>query len=162
MCSSDLEHRPLARPTWEPVGGRVAIVGDTVPLLRFETNRHLVTINSASTPRGGIDAEVVRLPGGKWQEGLDVTGRIVYADGPPGRIYAEAMRRGAVGVIGYALPAYLKPEINRNSIQFGAIPLDTTRAGWGLLLSYTAHERLKAALARGPVKLHVEIGRAHV
>ncbi len=152
-----IERRPLGRPTWEPVGGRVTIVGDTVPLLRYETNRHLVTINSASTPPGGVEAEVVRLTGGQWPEAGQISGKIVYADGPVGRLYAEAMKRGAAGVVGYAMPAYTRPEVNQHSIQFSSIPLDTAHAGWGVLLSYAARQRLEAALARGPVRLRVEL-----
>ena len=152
-----IEHRPLGHPTWEPVGGRVTIAGDSTPLLRYETNRHLVTINSASTQPGGVEAEVVKVTAGQWPDSAAVAGRIVYALGPIGRLYPEAMKRGAVGVVAYSLPAYTRPEVNQHSIQFSGIPLDTTRAGWGVLLSYAARRRLDDALSRGPVRLRVEL-----
>ncbi len=152
-----IERRPLGRPTWEPVGGRVTIVGDSAALLNYETNRHLVTINSASTPPGGVEADVVKVSGGQWPEASTLAGKIVYAEGPIGRLYTEAMKRGAAGVVAYAMPAYTRPEVNQHSIQFSAIPLDTAHAGWGVLLSYAAHRRLDASLAHGPVRLRVEL-----
>ena len=43
------------------------------------------------------------------------------------RLEATLQERGAVGVLAYSLPAYLKPEIHRTSIQFGSVPQDTAR-----------------------------------
>jgi hypothetical protein len=57
-------------------------------------------------------------------------------------------------VLTYALPAYTQPETHRNSIQFGSIT-DTAKAGWGILLSKNAVDRLRAALSNGPVSVRV-------
>jgi hypothetical protein len=58
-------------------------------------------------------------------------------------------------VLAYAMPPYTKPEKNRTSIQFGEIPRDNARQSWGIPLSFAARERLRSALARGPVRVRV-------
>jgi hypothetical protein len=154
-----IERRPMDRPTWDPMDASLTIVGQSAPLLRYATNRHMLAINSASTPAGGVEAEVVSVGAARpedWQ-GKDVRGKIVYGETGVGRLFREAVvNRGAAGVLAYAIPAYNKPEINRTSISFSSIPLDTARAGWGLMLSFAARETLRNALARGPVTARVE------
>ena len=154
-----IERRPMDRPTWEPLDASLSIAGQSAPLLRFASNRNMLAINSYSTASGGLEAEVVSVGAGRtedWQ-GKEVRGKIVYGETGVSRLFREAVvNRGAAGVLAYAVPAYNKPEINRTSIPFSAIPLDTARAGWGLLLSFAARESLRAALARGPVTARVE------
>jgi len=53
------------------------------------------------------------------------------------------------------MPAYTKPEINRSSIQFSSIPYDSVRKTWGMPISHGAIESLRAALAKGPVRVRV-------
>ena len=146
-----VERYPMAQPAWEPVDATVLIEGDATPLLRFATNRNLLATNSYATPAGGVRAELV--DGGKGTPAeLDrakVKGKIVFAEMNVGRLYTEAVvRRGAIGVLGYSLPAYLQAAKHRTSIQFGSIPRDTTARGWGFALSLDARDRLRAALAR--------------
>jgi len=62
-------------------------------------------------------------------------------------------KRGAIGVLAYRMPAYTKPEINRSSIQFSSIPLDTVRKAWGMPISRGAMDSLRASLAHGPVRV---------
>lgn len=145
-----VERYPMAAPAWEPRDASVMLDGDSAPLLRFATNRNMLATNSFSTPTGGAHAELV--DGGRGTpaelDALDLRGKIVFAETSVGRLFTEAVvRRGAVGVLAYALPAYLQPERNRQSIQFGGIPRDTLRRAWGIALSYEARERLRAALA---------------
>jgi aminopeptidase YwaD len=153
-----VEKYPMAVPAWEPRGARLEIVGEADPVLRFETNRNMLANNSYSTP-GIVEAELIDAGDGNPTrlDSLSVRGKVVLvARTSIGRVFSEAVvKRGALGVLTYALPAYLKPEINRNSIQFGGIPRDTTAKGWGIVLSYQAHERLKAALARGVTRVRV-------
>ncbi len=153
-----VERRPMAALAWEPVDASLTIVGADSALLRFATNRNMLAINSASTPAGGIEAEVVDAGRGTPEE-LDarsVRGRVVLAEAPVGRLYTEAVvRRGAVGVLSYNLPAYLQPERHVTSIQFGSIPQDTSVGRWGVLLSHAARAELRRAMARGPVRVRV-------
>jgi aminopeptidase YwaD len=153
-----IESKPMARPTWEPDSASLTIVGDGAPLLRTATNRNMLTINSRSTPAGGVEGEVVALGDDSLFAHTDVRGRIVLAEGNVSRLFAEAVqKRGALGVLAYNMPAYLRPEVHRTTIQFRSIPLDTTRAGWALMLSTDARDRLRSKLAAGPVRVRVAI-----
>ena len=154
-----LESRPMNHPAWEPENATVTIVGQATPILSFAKNRNMLAINSWSTPRGGVEAEVVAVGAGRPEDfqGKDVSGKIVYGEAGLGRLFREAVvNRGAIGVLGYAMPAYTRPEVNTSSIQFGEIPLDSTRMPWGIFLSYGARESLRKSLATGPVRARVE------
>lgn len=155
-----IETRPLAAPTWEPVDASVTIVGRPTPLLRFATNRNMLAINSYSTPPGGEDAEVVFAGTGSPAE-LDaahVAGKVVLIAGPVRRAFTAAVTdRGAVGVMGYSMPAYTQPDVHPTSIQFTQVPLDSVHRRWAMPLSKAAYDSLRAALAAGPVRLHVDV-----
>lgn len=153
-----IETRPRNAPAWDVIDASLTIVGDRTPLLKLATNLNMLAINSFSTPDTGIVAEVVDV--GKATpaayDAANVAGKIVLADGSVGQVFAEAVqKRGAVGVLTYRMPAYTKPEINRSSIQFSSIPYDSTRKAWGMPISFGAIESLRAALARGPVRVRV-------
>lgn len=154
-----VEQYPMKAPAWEPVSARLSITGEAAPVLQFETNRNMLSINSFSTSGEGVEAELVDAGDGRPAvlDSLNVRGKIVLARGSGARVFAEAVsKRGALGVLTYGLPGYLKPETNRNSIQFGSVPLDTVARGWGIALSFQAHERLRAALARGVTRVRVQ------
>lgn len=153
-----IEHRPMRTPAWDPVNASVTIVGERQPVLAFATNRNMLAIQSFSTPDTGVVAELVDV--GKGAAGdydkANVAGKIVLADGGIGRAFPEAVqKRGAIGVLTYGLPAYTQAEKNTHSIQFGSIPYDSVKKSWGIPLSYDAVTKLRAALAKGPVKLRV-------
>jgi hypothetical protein len=152
-----IEQRPMSGPAWEPIDASLTIAGSTTPALRFATNRNMLAVNSSSTPAEGIDAEVVSV--GKGDAGafdrVPLTGKIVSGDMSVGRLSSEARKRGAVGVLAYAMPAYTKPETHRTSIQFSSIQADTGAKAWGLLLSYDARDALLRALEAGPVRVRV-------
>ena len=155
-----VEERAMNHPTWEPVDASVTIEGRTTPLLRFATNRNMLAINSYSTPDTGIVADVVLVASGAANtatyERLDVAGKLVLAEGNIGRVFAEAVaKRGALGALSYNMPAYTKPDVYPNSIQFGSIPVDTARKSWGIALSRAAWDTLRAAAAAGPLRLRV-------
>ncbi|MGN6419666.1 MAG: M28 family peptidase [Pseudobacter sp.] len=149
-----IEKRPMKRLTWEPVDAQLFIVGETAPVLSFSTNRNMIAINSASTPEEGITADLVVIENeAQWKQ--DLKGKIVMSDGDIGGVYAKSKTAGAAGALGYDLPSYTQPEKNIHSIQFGNIGFSKDQQGWGILLSYAARERLKAAAAKGSVKLRV-------
>lgn len=156
-----IEKRPMRRKTWEPVDALVEIVGEKEPLLSFKTNRNMLAINSASTPEGGYEAEVLFLP--KTSADVlatqDLQGKILYADQPVSMVDRAVSGKGTIGVIGYSLPSYTQPEKHTNSIQFSSITqVDSAKKqGFGILLSTAARTRLKNALAKGPVRLRVKI-----
>lgn len=151
-----IEKRPMKRLTWEPVDAQVYIVGEAAPVLSFRTNRNMIAINSSSTPDEGIVADLVLIENeAQWKQ--DLKGKIVMSDGGIGGVYAKALQNGAAGALGYDLPSYTQPEKNIHSIQFGSIGFSKENQGWGILLSYAARERLKAAAAKGAVKLKVVV-----
>ncbi len=155
-----IETREMRRPTWEPVNATVTIVGDQQPLLTFATNRNMLGIYSASTPPGGVTADVVYVDKAnmKTVDGESLKGKIVFGEGSAAMFYQLAVKNGALGAMGYSMPAYTQPEKNVNSIQFGSIGYkDSLSQKFGIFLSFAAKQRLKAALAKGPVKVHVEV-----
>lgn len=152
-----IEKRPMNHSTWEPVNASVQIVGESKPLISFQTNRNMIPINCVSTPDGGITAEVVFVDNGTAAdfEGKDLKGKIVFGDVAAGRLISAAVKAGAIGAMGYSMPKYTQPELHQTSIQFSSMQAN---AGiWSLLLSYSVKERLKAACLKGKVELKVEI-----
>ena len=158
-----IERYPMTNPAWEPRSASVEIVGQRAPVLQLATNRNMLATNSWSTPDTGVVAELVDAGTGTPAalDSVHVAGRIVIADASVGRLFAEAvLKRGALGVLAYAMPAYTQPSKNTHSIQFGGIPYDTTHRAWGIALSHDARTRLRAALAKGAVRVRVKTGVA--
>jgi len=152
-----IEKRPLKRPTWESVDATVTINGESTPLLTHSANRNMIALNSYSTSKEGTTAEVIYIKDLKKLKTTNVTGKIVFAETHPGRIFKTALANGAAGVITYNNPKYLQPEKNTTSIQFRSVPLDTLHKSWGIAMSYAAKERLKTALNNGKVTLNVKV-----
>ena len=155
-----IETRKMKRPTWEPVTASLAFEGEATPFLQFSSNRNMIAIYSASTPASGVTAEVIDLGKGRKEdfEGKDIKGKIVLAESGANQAYRQAVEKGAIGVLAYSIPKYTQPEKNVNSIQFQNIAYgDSVNQKWAVMLSYQAKEKLKAALAKGPVKVTVII-----
>lgn len=158
-----VERYPMEQPAWEPLDATLTLGNDSVPLLRFATNRNMLATNSFATGPAGLRAELVDGGRGTGAEldAANVRGKIVFAEMNVGRLFTEAvLRRGAAGVLGYSLPAYLQPERNRTSIQFGSVTRDTTARSFGIALSFESRESVRAALARAreagaPATAHV-------
>ncbi len=156
-----IERYPLRTPAWEPLDASVELVGAggrRTRVLAFATNRNMLASNSFSTPDGGVDAELVRVAAAT-PAALDsahVQGKIVLVDGRLGTLFTQAVQqRGAVGVLAYSMPKYTQPERYRTSIQFTGIAYDSVKRSFGMPISFDAREQLLAALAAGPVTLHV-------
>lgn len=155
-----IERYPMTRPAWEPLDASVAIVGKSgarTPVLAFATNRNMLASNSFSTPDGGVDAELVRVSAATAPalDSAHVKGKIVLTDGRLGQLFTLAVQRGAIGVLAYSMPKYTQPERYRTSIQFTSVTYDSARKAFGMPISFAAREQLSAALASGPVTLHV-------
>jgi aminopeptidase YwaD len=153
-----IETRPLSGPTWEPVDATLGIEGARAPLLQYATNRNMLAINSYSTPAGGTTAPLVFAGQGSAAEldAANVSGKVVLVQGPVRRVFTAAVtERGAVGVLGYSMPAYTQPDVHPTSIQFTQIPLDSVHKRWAMPLSKATYDSLRAALDRGPVNVHV-------
>ena len=151
-----IEKRPLKNPTWESVNASIKIDGELDFLLEHSTNRNMIALNSYSTPKEGITAEVVYIKDIQQLSKMDVKGKIVFAETSPYQIFKSAIIDGkAAGIITYNNPDYLQPEKNTTSIQFRSIPLDSVNKPWAIALSYQAKERLKRALEYEKLELKV-------
>ncbi|MEB2782226.1 M28 family peptidase [Algoriphagus sp. C2-6-M1] len=152
-----IETRDMRQPTWEPVSASLKIVGSNENLLSSETNRNMIYQYSSSTPSEGISAEVFYIESKKALSSLDVAGKILFSDQVGYRtLQAAVNKKGALGVLTYDMPAYLKPEKNVTSIQFRGMKHDVNNPTWAIALSFEAKEKLKAKLAKGKVELLVK------
>ena len=136
----------------------VEIVGEAEPLLEFKTNRNMLAINSGSTPPEGIEAEVVYIEKNNKEalDKADLTGKILFIEQNIGQVHRTAINKGALAAFGYSIPAYTQPQKYANSIQFSGIQLGKNfKNTFGILLSTRAKDRLKAALAKGSVRVRV-------
>ena len=154
-----IEKRPLKKPTWESVNAHVEIEGEKgEPLLAHASNRNMIALNSYSTPKGGILAEVIYIKDLKNMSKIDIKGKIVFAETSPYSFYKAAIVDGkAAGIMTYNNPNYLQPEKNTTSIQFRSIPLDSIHKPWAIAMSFAAKERLKKSLEKGKTILNVKI-----
>lgn len=152
-----VETREMDRPTWEPVDGSLSIMGTNEKLLDQSTNRNMVFLNSTSTPKGGVVADVIYIKDADELKSKNVKGKIFFAEMSPRQLYKSAIEAGALGIITYDNPAYLQPEKNKTSIQFRSLPYDEKIKTWGIALSYEANEKLKKAITAGPIKVRVNI-----
>jgi hypothetical protein len=159
-----IERYPMSAPAWEPLDASVSIAGaggHRIPVLAFASNRNMLAQNSFSTPDAGVDAELVRIDAATPAAVTSaiavaqVRGKIVLIDGRLGTAYDQAVKAGAAGVLAYSMPGYTKPELHQTSIQFTSIRYDSEHKSWGMMISYAARAQLMAALAKGPVTLHV-------
>jgi Zn-dependent M28 family amino/carboxypeptidase len=154
-----VEKRALKNPTWESVNASLKIEGEIEPLLQHHTNRNMIALNSYSTPKEGITAEVIYIDDIQKISTMNVKGKIVFAETSPYQIFKAAIVDGkAAGIITYDNPDYLQPAINTTSIQFRSIPLDSVNKPWAIALSFAAKERLIKSLEKGKtfLKVHVE------
>ncbi len=145
-----IEKREMKLPTWQPISGSLQLEGDDKVLLDFATNRNMICINSHSTPKEGITAEVVD------SEAEDWNGKIVFVASNPRAVYKKAFSKGAIGILAYNMPDYTQPKLYQNSIQFGSIP-NLEKEFWAVMLSYQAMERIRIALGRGKTNLKVNL-----
>ncbi len=153
-----IEKRPLKKPTWEVVDAVVHLSDEEQPLLLQDTNSNMVALNSYSTPKEGVNAELIYIENISELKNMDVKGKIVFAETNPFFLYNQALLKGgAAGIMTYDNPSYLQPEKNTTSIQFRSIPLNSTLKPWAIALSYKAKEHLKKRLKEGAIHLNVKI-----
>lgn len=152
-----IEKRPMKNKTWEPVDASIQIVGESDPLISFNTNRNMIPINTPSTPIEGVLAEVIYIPNinSIGNDNQQLKGKILFSETTPAKLIDIALKAGAIGVIGYNMPKYTQPEIHQTSIQFGRLKPETEI--WGLYLSYAAKEKLKAKCSSGKTEIKVKI-----
>jgi hypothetical protein len=147
---------------WEHAKGTLRLGGPGGEiLLSRDTHRVALAINSHSTPTGGVTLPLIDVGAGTSPaayEGKVVKGAIVFATGPLGQVFAQAVRsRGAAGVISSDIAPYTRPGETPDVLQWGSIPADDTLRSFGFKATPRVATRLRDALAKGAVSLHVDI-----
>jgi len=153
-----IEKRAMKNPTWEPVDASLTIVGQDTMLLKHATNRNMIYLNSVSTSKDGIVAEIVHIKNYEEIKSQNLKGKIVFCELSARKIYEDVfVKKGALGILTYNNPKYLQPEKNTTSIQFRGLPYHKEINAWGIALSFAAMKTLKEALEKGKVKVQVRI-----
>lgn len=152
-----IEKRAMEHHTWEPVSASLQLVGEDAPILSSETNRNMTYLNSASTPKTGVKAEVVYIKALEDLESISVKNKIIYTELGARRLVDLFVENGALGIITYDNPTYLQPEKNTTSIQFRSLPSKDESLFWGIALSYAAKEKLTEQLKKGKTEVLVDI-----
>ena len=149
---------------WEHIRGTLRLSGAAGEVvLSRDTHRVALAINSFSTPPGGallrlIDAGAGTAPAD--YHGKNVAGAVVLVSGPLGRAWQEAVSHGAAGVISSDIASYTQPAETPDVLQWGSIPFDESLKSFGFKATPRAAARLREALARGVVNVHVDIETA--
>jgi hypothetical protein len=159
---STYEEYPSSGQGWEYVRGTVRLGGASGEvLLSKEAQRVPLAINSFSTPSGGITLPLVDAGAGTNDaayEGKDVKGAIVLVSGSLGPAWNAAVRvRGAAGVISTAIASYTKPAETPDVLQWDSIPYNEALHAFGFKATPRVASRLRGELAKGSVRLHVDI-----
>jgi len=107
-----IEKHPLKKPTWESVNASLEIEDKKEePLLAHHSNRNMIALNSYSTSKEVVSAEVIYIKDIKKITDTDVKGKIVFAETSPYKIYKSAIIEGkAAGIMTYNNPSYLQPK----------------------------------------------------
>jgi aminopeptidase YwaD len=160
-ASSWIDAYPASGQGWSMDRGTLSI--ETAPrtvVLSGERDRVALCINSFPTPPGGVVLPLIDVGAGAAADfdGRSVTGAVVLGDAPVGPLWSRAVReRGAAGVISTDLARYTRPESTPDVLQWGSIPYDEARRSFGFKASPRAARQLRAALAAGAVRVHVDI-----
>ena len=152
-----IEKRTMNYDTWEPVSASLQIFGEKKPLLKSETNRNMTYLNSASTSKSGIKAEVIWIKSIDQLETRSVIGKVIFTEMSVRSLSKIAIEKGALGIISYDNPGYLQPEKNNTSIQFRSLAAEDASEFWGIALSFKAKERLIEHLQKGKTEVMVNI-----
>jgi len=159
-----IEEYPNTGHGWDYSTGTLAIVRSGQPdevVLSKETHHIALCINSFPTPPGGIVAPVVDVGrGDRDQDFADkvVKGAVVLGDADVGTLWRRAMAAEAIGVISTSLGGYVRPtppgvpEPPRETwdvLQWGSIPYDAARRGFGFKATPRATAKLRQLITRG-------------
>lgn len=158
---------------WDHSIGTLALVqpGRTDRIVLSRANERLaLCINSFSTPPAGVTAKLVDVGKGDQESDYanrDVTGAVVLGDGDVGQLWRNGvMRHGAIGVVSGAIGEYVNPNgptasstprDTWNILQWGSIPYDEARKGFGFKATPHAIATMRQALAAGAVTVRVTI-----
>jgi aminopeptidase YwaD len=157
---------------WDHSLGTLAISRPGKPdevVLSREQHHIALCINSFSTPAEGLVAPLIDVGRGTAADfaNRDVKGAVVLGDADTNQLWQRGVvSKGALGVISTSMGNYVDPDPPGASptprdqwdiFQWGSIPYDETRRGFGFKASPHAASTLRTALKSGPVQVHVTI-----
>ena len=156
---------------WVPRSARLDIMKPKAGMICCYAEEPLCLVsNSTSTPSGGIDAQLVVINGinDKDYEGIDVSGKIIFTNMPPGSIEEQARKRGAVGIVSDCIsppwlvsyPPVREPEDVPDLTMWTIFSGRCEEKGlWGFNLSARQGRRLRKIINESsePVILHAEV-----
>jgi hypothetical protein len=157
---------------WDYTIGTLSIVHEGREdeiLLSKATARLSLSINSFSTPPGGIVAPIVDVGRGDKAAdytGKDVKGAVVLGDADSSALWRTALEHGAIGIVSTALASYVNPQAPGAAqqprsewqiLQWSSIPYDESHKGFGFKSTPHAASVLRRALASAPARVHVEV-----
>ncbi|NOZ22469.1 MAG: DUF4910 domain-containing protein [Planctomycetes bacterium] len=160
---------------WEGKSATLSIVKPTKEARRltsYEEEALALCCRSASTPKGGVTAQVVILKDGTAEEhykGLNVRGKIVMTERQASAVASLAAKHGAIGIITDTcdrprMPQYEPPvrEVfdGPDAVQWNCLRgTDDTKHLFGFVLSPRIGARLRKLVETGgrPVVVHAEV-----
>lgn len=158
-----IEEYPNSGKGWSYSVGTLAVVRPGQPddvVLSADTARLSLCINSFSTPASGVTARLVDVGRGNAEQdyaGKDLGGAVVLGDAAPAVLWRFAVAgRGAVGVVSTDLSRVVSPDPpgapatprdRWDILQWGSVPYDEARRGFGFKATPRAATRLRQALA---------------
>ena len=173
--TTTIDEYPNGGQAWDYSVGTLALVNDGKPdqiVLSKEQDRVALCINSFSTPPEGVVGPLIDVGRGTDQDfaGKNVKGAIVLGDSDATALFRRAVGTGgALGVISTTLPRYLNadppgaaatPRDEWGILQWGNVPFDDPRKGFGFKASPKAAATLRRRLAAAgstPVSVRVTV-----
>jgi hypothetical protein len=154
---------------WDYEEGSVAFADSGEVLISRARDRVSLCINSFSTPDGGIEAPLVDVGSGATPadyEGKAIKGALVLGSADAGRLWQQAVKaRGAVGIISTSIAPYIRPNDpnqfafpdQADVFQWSSVPYDQALKAFGFKASVRTATRMRERLAKGPVRLKVDV-----
>jgi Zn-dependent M28 family amino/carboxypeptidase len=132
---------------WQPVQGELWMTGPrTVKLYDI----HDIALSLASlNANGDLSGELVDVGAGRAQdfEGKDVAGKFVLSSGSPNATYAQAVQRGAIGVLGVSAIGFQRSVDFPNQIVSSNVTVQPNTVAWSV--TPEVQRNLAAMLTRG-------------
>ena len=159
---------------WVPRSARLAIAkpDDRADTICFYSEEPLSLVcYSTATPVGGVEAPVVIMHSGakdEEYENVDVSGKIIFTDLPPGSVQRQARKRGALGVISDCIsppwlvdhPPVRDPEDTPDLVMWNTFSGARDEKGlWGFGLSVRQGRQLRQIIRESsePIILRAEV-----
>ncbi len=152
---------PLA---WSPRAAALEVLSSNIQLANYRVTPNNLMLYSASTPKRGVEADLVLCPYPLRQESLaTVRGKIAFVDKLPNGLEAtRALRRaGALGVVtdniqpipGVKEGSYLDDAVAFYNYSWPPWSVPARDRGFGFCISPRLGRDLRDFLARGPVRV---------